>query len=62
MTDAVKNKLESLLVEQVAVPANMTHLFQPLDLTVNRVAKNITTKEFTSYYSGYSKGYGMERN
>ena len=30
----------------------MTHFFQPLDLTVNRVAKNFTKKEFTSYYSG----------
>ena len=52
MTDVVKDKLKSLMIEQVSVPANMTHFFQPLDLTVNRVAKNFTKKEFTSYYLG----------
>ena len=51
-TEAVRNKLESLMIEQVEVPANMTHFFQPLDLTVNKEAKNHTRKEFTSYYSG----------
>ena len=44
MTQAVKNKLELLSVEQVSVPANMTHFFQPLDLTVNKVAKNFMKK------------------
>lgn len=48
-TEAVKNKLDLLSIEQVAVPANMTHFFQPLDLTVNKVAKNFIKK---SYYSG----------
>ena len=32
MTDPVRSKLISF--ELVAVPANMTHFFQPLDLTV----------------------------
>lgn len=29
----------------------MTHYFQPLDLTVNRTAKNLTKNKFVSYYS-----------
>ena len=29
----------------------MTHFFQPLDLTVNNSAKNLTKREFVSYYS-----------
>ena len=34
------------------VPVNMTNLFQPLDITVNRVAKNIVRRCYSSYYSG----------
>ena len=44
MTDAVKSKLTSLSIELVAVPANMTHFFQPLDLTVNGAAKKLARK------------------
>ena len=33
------------------VPANMTHFFQPLDLTVNGAAKRYMKKEFAVYYS-----------
>ena len=51
MTDTVKSKLTSLSIELVAVPANMTHLFQPLDLTVNGAAKKLARKEFIQYYS-----------
>ena len=39
MTDKVKRMLDSLNIECSYVPANMTHFFQPLDLTVNRSAK-----------------------
>ena len=38
ITDTVKGKLISLSIELVAVPDNMTHFFQPLDLTVNGAA------------------------
>jgi hypothetical protein len=41
MTDKVMEKLHSLNCEFVPVPANMTHIFQPLDLTVNGSAKNL---------------------
>ena len=47
----VKCKLQSSSIDLVPVPANMTHFFQPLDLTVNRAAKNLTKTEFISYYS-----------
>ena len=51
MTDTVKSKLTSLSIELVAVPANMTHFFQPLNLTVNGTAKKLARKEFIQYYS-----------
>ena len=43
-----QNELESLniQVELVAVPANMTHFFLPLDLTVNGSAKKFMRKQF----------------
>ena len=50
MTDAVKRKMS---IELAPIPANMTHFFQPLDLTVNRSAKSLLIKkEFITYYSG----------
>ena len=44
MTATVLEKLESLHIQLVAVPANMTHVFQPLDLTVNGSAKKYMRK------------------
>ena len=35
----------------VKVPANMTHFFQLLDLTVNRFAKKFMRKKFVSWYA-----------
>ena len=43
---ALKNIVHEL------VPANMTNLFQPLDITINRVAKDIVRRCYSSYYSG----------
>lgn len=51
MTDSVKSNLQSSSIDHVPVPAYMTYFFQPLDLTVNRAAKNLTKKEFVSHYS-----------
>jgi len=45
-TKPVKNN-----IKLVKVPANMTHLFQPLDLTVNGAAKAYMKKRFTGWYS-----------
>ena len=43
-TDHVAQILDSLNIKVVKVPANMTHFFQPLDLTVNGSAKNFMRK------------------
>ena len=45
VTEKVLDKLESLDCEFVTVPANMMHFFQPLDLTVNRSAKQFMQKQ-----------------
>ena len=55
MTDKVKERLNELNIECVYVPANMTHFFQPLDLTVNGCAKQRMRKEFVTYYSSAVK-------
>ena len=36
---------------KVFVPANLTHEFQPLDLTVNGVAKEFLNKKFGDWYA-----------
>ena len=43
-TDHVAQILDSLNIKVVKVLANMTHFFQPLDLTVNGSAKNFMRK------------------
>ena len=55
MTDKVKERLTELNIECVYVPANMTHFFQPLDLTVNGCAKQRMRKQFVTYYSSAVK-------
>ena len=55
MTDKVKERLAELNIDCVYVPANMTHFFQPLDLTVNGCAKQGMRKEFVTYYSNAVK-------
>ena len=55
ITEAVKEKLKLLNIEQVPVPASMTHFFQPLDLTVNVSAKKFIRSCFTKYYSSAIK-------
>ena len=50
-TEKVLSKLASKNIEVISVPANMTHFFQPLDLTVNRLAKKFMKDQFTSWYS-----------
>ena len=48
-TDHVAQILDSLNIKVVKVPANMTHFFQPLNLTVNESAKNFTRKKFVTW-------------
>ncbi len=32
------------------VPANLTNIFQPLDITVNKAAKNVIRKNYSAYF------------
>ena len=50
-TARVLSKLACLNIVVVSVPANMTHFFQPLDLTVNGEAKRFMQDKFTTWYS-----------
>ena len=51
MTQPVLDMLKENSIFLVRVPANMTHLYQPLDLTVNRSAKAFFKRKFTEWYS-----------
>ena len=50
-TDKVLNALEDNDILATKVPPNMTHLFQPLDLTVNEMAKGFTKNKFSEWFS-----------
>ena len=50
-TDKVLKFLENNNILATKVPPNATHLFQPLDLTVNEVAKDFTEKKFSEWFS-----------
>ena len=51
MTDPVKEKLRQNNILLVRVPANMTNLFQPLDLTVEGSFKAFMKHTLTEWYS-----------
>ena len=51
VTDHEAQILDSLNIKVVKVPANMTHFFQPLDLTVNGSAKTFMRKKFVTWYA-----------
>ena len=51
MTPIVKRELQSLNIELVPVPSNITHFIEPLDLTVNGSAKKFIRRKFVVYYS-----------
>ena len=48
-TKKVTDLIEENDCVKVFVPANLTHEFQPLDLTVNGVAKEFLNKKFSDY-------------
>ena len=50
-TDKVFKVLKDNHILVTKVPANMTHLFQPLDLTVNKVAKDYTKQKFSDWFT-----------
>ena len=51
ITDDVTNRLKEKNIHVVLVPNNMTHLFQPLDLTVNKHCKLFLKNCFSKWYS-----------
>ena len=51
ITDDVTNRLKENNIHVVLVPNNMTHLFQPLDLTVNKHCKSFLKNCFSEWYS-----------
>ena len=53
VTKPVIDKLTENNIKFVKVPANMTRLFKPLDLTVNGAAKAYMKKCFTEWYSRF---------
>ena len=50
-TDKILKVLEDINILATKVPSNMTHLFQPLDLTVNKIAKDFCEKKFAEWFS-----------
>ena len=55
MTQPIWDLLKENDVLLVRVPANITHIFLPLDLTVNRSAKSFFKRKFTEWYSNEIK-------
>ena len=51
MTEKVLEKLKCNKIFLLRVPANMTHIFQPLDLTVNGHFKQYMKEKFSTWYS-----------
>lgn len=51
MTPVVLNLYKDCNIEVVCVPPNMTHILQPLDLTVNGSVKKFTRGKFNAWYS-----------
>ena len=51
ITYPVTEKLQENNILTIRVPANMTNIFQPLDLTVNGSAKSFMKHKFTEWYS-----------
>ena len=51
MTEEVLEKLKCNNIFLARVPANMTHIFQPLDLTVNGHFKQYMKEKFSTWYS-----------
>ena len=51
MTTAILNMLKANSIFLTKVPANMTNLYQPLDLTVNKYAKSFMKRMFTEWFA-----------
>ena len=61
MKEPVKQKVKENHILFVRVPANMTNIFQPLDLTVNGSFKSLIKSKFTEW-SSKEIGKQLEKN
>ena len=50
-TDKIFKVLKDNHILVTKVPANMTHLFQPLDLTINKATKDYTKQKFPDWFT-----------
>lgn len=50
-TQRFSESLASSNICVTKVPPNMTHLYQPLDLTVNKFAKDFMKKKFSEWFT-----------
>ena len=50
-TDGIQQRLEELNVRLVMVPKNMTDHLQPLDISVNKPAKNYMKRRYAEWYT-----------
>ena len=55
MTNEVISLLKENNIILIRVPANMTHIFQPLDLTFNQWANKFMRDRFSQWYAGVSR-------
>ena len=51
VTERVQQTLVNNNCQSVYVPPNMTHLFQPLDLVINNMAKQFLKNKFEEWYA-----------
>ena len=51
LTEPILNELKYHHIFTCQVPENMTHIYQPLDLTVNGASKNFLKAKFTEWFT-----------
>ena len=56
-TPAILELLEENNIDIVLVPANFTDRLQPLDISVNKAAKNFLRDQFQSWYAKFNSKY-----
>ena len=54
-TQKVLNLLDENGCVSIFVPPNLTHMFQPLDLSINGVAKSFLKSKFQSNFQSYER-------
>ena len=52
MTTTLLQKIASNNIQSVKVPSNLTHIYQPFDVTVNDATKQFMKRKFEDWYPG----------